>query len=425
MVGKPFTRLSEALESVGYTQFEDDFADNSFTTPKSLQQRKIQRANRKLHRTCEDRELENKRTVFVGNVFRELTKRDLHNIFGKAGKIEKIRLRGVFPGKQTLGKRIAVITHQLNEKIPTQFYYIRYSQEEEARIAVDTLNGQVVKNYPLRVDLCSEKPNYSSNLSVFVGNLPFEVKEEEVRQHFEAQGILPVDYVRIVRDTGTGLGKGFGFVCFKDRSMAKDALKLNETKLAGRKIRVMRTSDEGNSKRAQKYKLDPDSNVIPIITSVGDLMSSLLFNLLLRATGVGSQPTTHFGVTVAPVVDMNKNPFDKFKCTYFLLQSFCDVVCNSKWQMLVQHNMQLDNGLCSSMVYHNVIKTFDLIVVFDCNSQYPADVLLLGTTTNHQWNVVHCVIEPRECDERAGTRPFDISQNMYPYQTRIAPSGSA
>ncbi|KAK0400376.1 hypothetical protein QR680_003468 [Steinernema hermaphroditum] len=42
----------------------------------------------------------------------------------------------------------------------------------------------------------------------------------------------------------------------------------------------------------QKYKLDPDSNVIPIITSVGDLMSSLLFNLLLRATGVGSQPTT-------------------------------------------------------------------------------------------------------------------------------------
>jgi hypothetical protein len=36
--------------------------------------------------------------------------------------------------------------------------------------------------------------------SVFVGNLPFDVDEEELRKHFEGCGIEGISFVRIVRD---------------------------------------------------------------------------------------------------------------------------------------------------------------------------------------------------------------------------------
>uniref|UniRef100_A0A1I7ZL22 RNA-binding protein 34 n=1 Tax=Steinernema glaseri TaxID=37863 RepID=A0A1I7ZL22_9BILA len=243
------------MKSVGCAQqTTSKKASEKTTTATTVRDRAVQRANRKLRQTAEEEEAENKKTVFVGNVSREVTKRQLHKLFSEAGKIENIRLRGIYPAKETLGKRVAVITNQINENVPTQFYFIRYADEEAAKSAVEMLNARVVKEYPLRVDLCSAKPVYSSKLSVFVGNLPFEAKEEEVRQHFESQEIQPVDFVRIVRDAETGLGKGFGFVCFKDRSLAKKALKLNDTEFCGRKIRVTRTNADGNVKTVKKPK---------------------------------------------------------------------------------------------------------------------------------------------------------------------------
>jgi nucleolar protein 12 len=49
--------------------------------------------------------------------------------------------------------------------------------------------------------------------SIFIGNLPFAVSEEQVYEKFSDCG--EIVNVRIVRDKSTNVGKGFGYVEFK------------------------------------------------------------------------------------------------------------------------------------------------------------------------------------------------------------------
>lgn len=49
--------------------------------------------------------------------------------------------------------------------------------------------------------------------SVFVGNLPFDVQDEDLYLHFMRCG--EIEFVRVVRDKKTNIGKGFGYIQFK------------------------------------------------------------------------------------------------------------------------------------------------------------------------------------------------------------------
>ncbi len=46
--------------------------------------------------------------------------------------------------------------------------------------------------------------------------------------------------MRVVRDKATNLGKGFGYVMFRDKGAVKAAVALDGLKLRGRKLRVAR-----------------------------------------------------------------------------------------------------------------------------------------------------------------------------------------
>lgn len=59
-----------------------------------------------------------------------------------------------------------------------------------------------------------------------------------MREAFEDCG--EILNVRIVRDRKTGIGKGFGYVLFNDKSSVELALKLDGTDCQGRKMRVQR-----------------------------------------------------------------------------------------------------------------------------------------------------------------------------------------
>lgn len=48
---------------------------------------------------------------------------------------------------------------------------------------------------------------------MFVGNLPFDVQDEQLYTHFKRCG--EIEFVRVVRDKKTNIGKGFGYVQFK------------------------------------------------------------------------------------------------------------------------------------------------------------------------------------------------------------------
>ena len=58
---------------------------------------------------------------------------------------------------------------------------------------------------------------------LFVGNLPYDVTEAELRAHFAAIG--PLSYLSLATDRDTGKPRGFAFVEFSARADAEDALR--------------------------------------------------------------------------------------------------------------------------------------------------------------------------------------------------------
>jgi RNA recognition motif-containing protein len=72
---------------------------------------------------------------------------------------------------------------------------------------------------------------------LFVGNLPYDATEEEIRQHFSAVGQL--SYVSIPLDRETGKKRGFAFVEFADAQQAQEAIRqFNNQPFKGRSLAV-------------------------------------------------------------------------------------------------------------------------------------------------------------------------------------------
>ena len=72
---------------------------------------------------------------------------------------------------------------------------------------------------------------------LFVGNLPYDATEEEIRQHFSPAGNL--SYVSIPLDRETRKKRGFAFVEFEDAQQAQEAIRqFNNQPFKGRPLAV-------------------------------------------------------------------------------------------------------------------------------------------------------------------------------------------
>ncbi len=74
-------------------------------------------------------------------------------------------------------------------------------------------------------------------MNIYVGNLDFKVKENDLKVLFEAYGT--VSSVKIISDKFGGMSKGFGFITMEDPKEAANAIKeLNGTSMLNREIIV-------------------------------------------------------------------------------------------------------------------------------------------------------------------------------------------
>lgn len=73
---------------------------------------------------------------------------------------------------------------------------------------------------------------------LYVGNLPFAVTDDSLHEFFVSQG-YDVQSARVVRDTGTGRSRGFGFVELGPNDDSARAIsQLNGMSLEGRALQV-------------------------------------------------------------------------------------------------------------------------------------------------------------------------------------------
>ena len=74
-------------------------------------------------------------------------------------------------------------------------------------------------------------------MNIYVGNLPWDLSEEDLREAFAAFG--EVETAKIVTDRETGRARGFGFVEMPNKDEGTAAISgLNEKDLKGRAIKV-------------------------------------------------------------------------------------------------------------------------------------------------------------------------------------------
>lgn len=115
----------------------------------------------------------NKQTIFIGNLPKDVTKKQLKKQFKKFGNIDTVRLRGIIAKSTNMSKRVAAITKNIHPRLKSVYAYIKFNSEESAKAAL-SMNGKEFYGNYLRVDTtCKSKEKSDTKKCVFVGNLNF------------------------------------------------------------------------------------------------------------------------------------------------------------------------------------------------------------------------------------------------------------
>ena len=85
-------------------------------------------------------------------------------------------------------------------------------------------------------------------MNIYVGNLSYDITEDDLRQAFEAFG--EVESAKIIKDMNSGRSKGFGFVEMPDNSNAQSAIDgLDGQELKGRAVKVNQAKPRSDGRR--------------------------------------------------------------------------------------------------------------------------------------------------------------------------------
>lgn len=74
-------------------------------------------------------------------------------------------------------------------------------------------------------------------MNIYIGNLPYSISEDELRDLFASHG--EVTSANIIMDRDSGRSKGFGFIEMPDKAQGEAAINaINQTDVQGRSVRV-------------------------------------------------------------------------------------------------------------------------------------------------------------------------------------------
>lgn len=219
-------------------------------------------------KTKEELKEEEERTIFVGNLPPDISRRSLAGIFKLCGIVASTRLRSIAvagvklppeqAGNQNLMRKVCANTGKMLTDTPKKSAqgYVVFEAVESVEKALK-LNNTTYQSHTIRVDHAN--PTVEPSRSVFVGNLPYSADEETLRDHFlesltdgedlnESEGCA-ISGIRIVRDKETHKCKGFGYVTVRDATLVPLALQLHGSTYLKRDLRVMVCGKRFKSKR--------------------------------------------------------------------------------------------------------------------------------------------------------------------------------
>ncbi|KAK3029891.1 hypothetical protein RJ639_038514 [Escallonia herrerae] len=216
------------------------------------------------------------RTVFIGNLPLKVKKKALLKEFTQFGEVESVRIRSVpilnvgalySVLESKTPRKGAIMKKQINEAVDSVHAYIVFKTEESAQASLSH-NMAVVGGNHIRVDrACPPRKKlkgedallYDNKRTVFIGNLPFDVKDEEIYQLFSGFKTPDsgIEAVRVVRDPGTSVGKGIAYVLFKTRDAANSVVKRCRLKIRDRELRLSHSNSTPSKRKSAENNVPP------------------------------------------------------------------------------------------------------------------------------------------------------------------------
>ncbi|KAF8649736.1 hypothetical protein AX16_005507 [Volvariella volvacea WC 439] len=163
--------------------------------------------------------------LYVGNLSPRVTEYMLTEIFAVAGPVQHVK----------------IIPDRNYQHGGLNYGFVEYMDMRAAETALQTLNGRKIFDTEIRVNWAYQgsqnKEDTTGHFHVFVGDLSPEVNDEVLGKAFSAFGTL--SDARVMWDMNSGKSRGYGFLAFRDKTDAEQAIAtMNGEWLGSRAIRV-------------------------------------------------------------------------------------------------------------------------------------------------------------------------------------------
>ncbi|XP_068709329.1 nucleolysin TIAR-like isoform X3 [Montipora foliosa] len=165
-----------------------------------------------------------KTSLYVGNLDRRCTEQFIKEIFSKCGKVVRCKM----------------INAQSSATDP--YCFVEFETKEAAEFALFSMNNRNVFDKNIKVNWATNntggmRKDTSNHYHIFVGDLDTEIGNEFLHKAFAPFG--QVTDCRVVKDSGSGKSKGYGFVSFLKKEDAEKAMReMKGAQLKGRPIRT-------------------------------------------------------------------------------------------------------------------------------------------------------------------------------------------
>lgn len=173
------------------------------------------------------------KSLYVGNLDPRVTDNMLHEIFGVAGSVNNTK---IIPDKNYQHGGL-------------NYGFVEFNDHRSAEQALQTLNGRKIYNMEIKVNWAFQgqqghKEDTSNHYHIFVGDLSPEVNDEVLAKAFSAFGSM--SDARVMWDVNSGKSRGYGFVAFRDKTDAEQAIAtMNGEWLGSRAIRCNWANQKG------------------------------------------------------------------------------------------------------------------------------------------------------------------------------------
>jgi nucleolysin TIA-1/TIAR len=193
---------------------------------------------------------EQSRSLYIGNLDPRITEPLLFDIFSTIGPVESVK-----------------IIRDKTQTVSAGYGFVDYYDHAHAAAAIQQLNGRSVYGTELKVNWAysSHKEDTSNHFHIFVGDLSPEINDKALYDAFAAFG--SISEARVMWDQTTGRSRGYGFVAFRKKEDAEQAIReMNGEWLGSRAIRVNWANQKQNSTNKNVGKVgivnSPDVQIV-------------------------------------------------------------------------------------------------------------------------------------------------------------------